>query len=63
VGLVAIVQPVVNLDFRLGFAVAIALSQDTGEFFGSSAQSSEIIVGEFAPLLSHLTLEFMPLAE
>jgi hypothetical protein len=37
--------------------------QDTGEFFDFAAQSGEIIAGEFAPLLSRLTLEFIPLAE
>jgi hypothetical protein len=61
--LVAVAQPVVNFDYRLGLAAAIALLQDTGEFFCFSAQLGEIIVGAFAPLLSHLTLEFMPLAE
>ena len=57
-----VAQPVVDLVFRLGLAVAIALSQDTNEFFGFATQPGEIIVGEFVPLLSHLTLEFMPLA-
>jgi hypothetical protein len=61
--LVAVAQPVVNFFFRLGLAVAIALLQDTGEFFDFAAQSGEIIAGELAPLLSRLTLEFIPLAE
>lgn len=59
---VLVAQPVVDFDFRLDLAVAIALLQDTGELFGFAAQSGEIVVGELAPLLSHLALEFMPLA-
>jgi hypothetical protein len=61
--LVVVAQPVVNGEFRLSLAVAITLLQYTDKFFSFAAQSGEIIVGEFAPLLSHLTLEFMPFAE
>jgi hypothetical protein len=62
-GRVVLAQPVVDLSFRLGFVVAIPLLQDTGKFFGLATQSGEIVVSEFAPLLSHLALKFMPLAE
>jgi len=58
--LFVVAQPVVYFDFRLSSAVAIALLQHAGEFFGFSAQASEIIVGEFAPLLPHQTLDLMP---
>src|SRR5664280_50023 len=56
-------QPVVDFSFRLGLVVTIPLLQDTRKFFGLATQQQEIIVSEFAPLLSHVTLKFMPLAK
>src|SRR5664280_1476387 len=56
-------QPVVDLSVRLGLVIAIPLLQDTGKLLRLATQFQEIVVSEFAPLLSHLALEFFPLAE
>ena len=53
---VAVAQPVVDLHFRLCFAVAIPLLQYTGEFFRLATQSGDVIVGEFCPTAASLGL-------
>jgi hypothetical protein len=59
---VVVAYPAFDFDYRLGLAIAIALPQDDDEFFRFSAQSGEVIIGEFAPLLFHLAFELVPLA-
>ena len=56
-------QPCVDLVFSLGLSIPIALLQDAGQFFGFAAQTCEVVVLEFAPLLSYLSLEFMPFSK
>jgi len=60
--LLVTVEPFVDLVFRLVLAIAITLLQHSSELFGFSTQAGEIIVGEFAPLLSHLPFELVPFA-
>src|SRR5437588_533036 len=58
---VDILEPGVDVLLRFVLCVAVALLQTAGEFGALALDYIEVVIGEFAPLLLHLTFELLPI--